>query len=107
MCLFDICTKPLTLLSLHNSRSPTVNDCVRAPASLHRPQHQTIHALSRSTSNSTPGDPSPSLNWTSPAQSSSAHDDSETRGKTEVFSMIQCGLVQSSGRTSNRVLKGC
>jgi hypothetical protein len=30
MCLSDICTKPLTLLSLHNSRSSMVNDGVRA-----------------------------------------------------------------------------
>jgi hypothetical protein len=106
MCLSDIRTKPLTLLSLYNSKTPTVNGGVRALASLHQPQHLTIHALSRSTPNSTTVDLNPSLNWINLAQSSSTHDDDETQAKTEVFSMIQCGLVQSIGPMSNMRLKG-
>jgi hypothetical protein len=63
-------------------------------------------ALTWLTPNPTHGDPNLTLNCTNPARSPSAHDDGETQGKTEVFLVIQCGLVQSIGSMSNRRLMG-
>jgi hypothetical protein len=61
-CFSDNHTLTPRLLFLRKIKSPTVNGDVRALASLHRPQHPTIHALSWSTPNSTPSNPNPSLN---------------------------------------------
>jgi hypothetical protein len=49
--LTDVCTKPLTLLFLHSSRSPTVNGGVRAPANLYRPEYAMTSVLTRLTPN--------------------------------------------------------
>jgi hypothetical protein len=84
-----------------------VNGGVRAPANLYQPKYATTSVLTWLTPNSTPDDPNLSLNCTNPARSFSDHDDGETRGKTEMFSMIHRGLVQSIGPMSNRRLKGC
>jgi hypothetical protein len=64
-------------------------------------------ALTWLTPNPTPSDPNLTLNCTNLARSPSAHDDGETRGKTEAFLVTQCGLVQLIGSTSNRRLMGC
>jgi hypothetical protein len=47
------------------------------------------------------------FNRANSTRSSLAHDNGATRGRTEVFSTIQHGLVQSIKPTSNRRLKGC
>jgi hypothetical protein len=75
-------------------------------ASLYRPGYAATDALTRSTPIPTPADSNPTLNFTNPARSLSAHDDGETRGEIEVFLVIQGGLAQSNGSTSNMRLKG-
>jgi hypothetical protein len=84
-----------------------VNDGVRAPVNLYRPEYATTNVLTRSTPNSTPGDPNLSLNCTNLARSSSAHDDGKTRGKIEVFSTIKHGLAQLVEPTSITSVQGC
>ena len=64
-------------------------------------------ALTWLTPNPTPGDPNLTLNCMNPARSPSAHDDGETRGEIEVFLVIQGGLAQSNGSTSNMRLNDC
>jgi hypothetical protein len=70
---------------LHRPRSPSVNDDVRAPVNLYRPEYATTRVLTWLTPNPTPGNPNPSINCTNLARNSSVHDDGETQGKTEVF----------------------
>jgi hypothetical protein len=79
----------------------------RPPASLYRPDYAMTSALTRLTPNPIHGDLNPTLNCTNPARSPSAHDDGKTWGKTDVFLVIHCGLIQSNGSTSNMRLKGC
>jgi hypothetical protein len=62
-----------------------VNDGVRASANLYRPKYATNRVLTWLTPNSTPSDPNPFTNCMNLARNSSAYDDGETRGKTEVF----------------------
>jgi hypothetical protein len=84
-----------------------VNDGVRAPANLLRPEYATSSVLTRSTPNSTPGDPNLSLNCTNPAQSSPTHDDGKTQGKIKVFPTIKRGLAQFVEPTSITSMQGC
>jgi hypothetical protein len=91
---------------LHRFRSTTGNGGMRAPANLYRPEYAMTRVLTWLTPNPTPGDPNVTLNCMNPAQSPSAHDDGETRGKTKVFLVIQCVLVQSVRSTSNKRLMG-
>jgi hypothetical protein len=60
-----------------------------------------IGALTWLTPKPIPGDPNPSINYTNPARSSSAHDDGEHLGQTEAFPAIKCGLAQTVGSMSN------
>jgi hypothetical protein len=64
-------------------------------------------ALTWLTPNPTRGDPNPSLTCTNPARSSSAHDDGEHRGQTEVFLAIKHCLVQLVEPTSILSVQGC
>ena len=87
-----MCTEAPPFLFLRKVRSPTTNDGEHSPVSLYRPEYAKAKLLTRSTLNSTPGDPNPSTNCMNPGQNLSAHDDGENPRQSEVFT-IWCGLA--------------
>jgi hypothetical protein len=76
-----------------------------APASLYRPDNTTIDALVWLTPNSTHNDHNPSLNCKVLADYLSVHGNSENREQTDVFMVIQSGLVQFNESMSTRGLE--
>jgi hypothetical protein len=102
-CLWHLRKTPHTSFSSQLQVPNGERRRARSPVNSYRLKYTTTSVLTRSTPNSTPGDPNPSLNCTSSARSSSTHDDGETRGKTEVFLTTRRGialLVGSTGITS-------
>jgi hypothetical protein len=77
-----------------------------SPVNSYWPDYATTRPLLCLTPNSTPGDTNPSTNCTIPGWEHSVHDNSENREQTDVFMVIQSGLVQSNESMSIRGLEG-
>jgi hypothetical protein len=85
-------------------RSPTTDGGAVAPASLYRPENAMTGAQVWSPPNSTLNN---SRNCEVLAQKFYAHGDGAHRGQSEVFLVIQHGLVQLAGPISIYGTQGC
>jgi hypothetical protein len=76
-----------------------------SPVNSYWPDYAMAGALLCLAPNSTPGDMNLSTNCTIPCWEHSVHDNSENREQTDVFMVIQSGLVQSNESMSIRDLR--